>query len=167
MKMTYETRSDTDPWWLRMRGHAGKAVAAAVIAGVALTQWLAIPSNESLAWAEVANALDRQPSGVIYQIGETSSVMSRVTFRSHADQWCRQYRLETTESASEQIACRSHGGTWEQIARVEAPPLPDPDTYQTASGERMLDQTLGRMMAGSPIGPDAERALLQHQWADR
>lgn len=167
MKMTDETLSDTDPWWRRMRGHAGKAVVAAVIVGVALTQWLALPSREGLAWSEVANALDRQPSGAIYQLGEGASVVPRLTFRSQADQWCRQYRLQTTESASEQIACRSDGGTWEQIAQVEAPPMAGPDTYQTASGGNMLEQTLDRMMAGSPIGPDAERALLQHQWAER
>lgn len=157
----------TIPWWRRMRGHTGKAIAAAVIAGLVLTQWLALPSNDAPAWSDVVKALDSQPSGVVYQIGDLASVMPRLTFRSQADQWCRQYRLETTESASEQIACRSDGGTWEQIARVEARPLPGTDTYQTASGGSVLDETLDRMMAGSPIGPDAERALLQHQWGSR
>ncbi|MEP1215972.1 MAG: hypothetical protein ABJM11_15945 [Marinobacter sp.] len=157
----------TIPWWHRLRGHAGKTIAAAVIAGVALTQWLALPSSDGPAWSEVANALDRQPSGVVYQIGETASVIPRLTFRSQRDQWCRQYRLETTESASEQIACRSGGGTWEQVARAEALPLPGPDSYQPASGGSVLDETLDGMMAGSPIGPDAERALLQHQWGER
>ncbi|MDX1457595.1 MAG: hypothetical protein R3276_08390 [Marinobacter sp.] len=155
------------PWWRRMRGHAGQAVAAAVIAGVALTLWLTPPAEEGPAWSEVVNALDSQPSGVVYQIDDHVLMMPRLTFRSQSDRWCRQYRLETTKSASEQIACRSDGGIWEQIARVEAPPLPGPDTYQTASGGSVLDQTLDQMMAGSPIGPDAERALLQHQWADR
>lgn len=157
----------TFPWWRRLKGNAGKAVAAAVIAGVALTQWLALPSNEAPAWSEVVTALDSQPSGVIYQIGERASVMPRLTFRSQDGQWCRQYRLETTESASEQIACRSDGGTWDQIARVESRPLPGTDTYQTASGGSVLDETLDRVMAGSPIGTEAERALLQHQWGDR
>lgn len=157
----------TIPWWRRMRGHTGKAIAAAVVAGVALTQWLVLPSNDAPAWSEVVSALDSQPSGVVYQIGDHASVMPRLTFRSQADQWCRQYRLETTETASEQIACRSDEGTWEQIARIDAQPLPGADTYQTASGGSGLDETLDRMMAGSPIGPDAERALLQHQWGSR
>ncbi|MDK8462510.1 hypothetical protein [Marinobacter sp. SS13-12] len=157
----------TFPWWRRMRGHTGKAVAAAVIAGVALTQWLTLPSNGETAWPAVVSVLDSQPSGEVYQLDNHASLTPRLTFRSQAGEWCRQFRLETDDVASEQIACRSEGGAWEQAARVEARPSPEPESYQTASGGSVLDETLDQMMDGSPIGPDAERALLQHRWGDR
>lgn len=154
----------TFPWWRRVREHSVKAVAAAVIAGVALTQWLTQPSNGDPAWPAVANILDNQPSGEVYQVGDHASLTPRLTFRSLAGEWCRQFRLETEGSASEQIACRNDAGTWEPVARAEAEPAPASDTYQTASGGSVLDQTLDRMMADSPIGPNTERALLQHEW---
>lgn len=154
----------TFPWWRRMRGHTGKAVAAAVIAGVVLTQWLTQPSTGDPTWPEVVNVLDNQPSGEVYQVDSLAALTPRLTFRSQAGEWCRQFRLETAGSASEQIACRSEAGAWEQVAQVEVRPSPEPDTYQTASGGSVLDRTLDGMMAGSPIGVDAERALLRHQW---
>lgn len=157
----------TFPWWRRLRGHTGMAIAAAVIAGVALSQWLTLPSDSGPAWAEVVDILDTQPSGEVYQVTHEATLTPRLTFRSQGGEWCRQFRLETEASATEQIACRSDAGTWERVARAEAGPSSAPDTYQTASGGSVLDQTLGRIMAGSPIGPDAERTLLQHQWNAR
>ena len=154
----------TFPWWRRLRGHAGKAVAAAVIGGVALMQWSNLPSSGDPAWPAVAQVLDSQPSGEVYRVDNQSTLTPRLTFRNTADHWCRQFRLETGSTASEQIACRSDGGTWEQVTRVETDPLPESGQYQTASGGRVVDEALDRIMAGSPVGPDQERALLERQW---
>ncbi|WP_297793444.1 hypothetical protein [uncultured Marinobacter sp.] len=155
------------PWWRRVRGHTGKAIAAAVIAGVALTQWLTLPSDRGPAWPAVVDILNHQPSGEVYQLDSETTLTPRLTFRSLAGEWCRQFRLDMEASASEQIACRRDGGSWERVAQVEAEPAAAPGTYQTASGGSVLDQTLDQMMADVPIGPAAERALIQHEWGDR
>ncbi len=154
----------TFPWWRRLPGHTGKAIAAAIIAGVALTQWLTVATDGDPMSPAVANVLDSQPSGEVYQVNDQASLAPRLTFQSQAGQWCRQFRLETQTSASEQIACRTGEGSWEQVATAEAEPSLAPDAYQTASGGSVLDEELDRMMATPPVGPNQERALLEQQW---
>lgn len=156
------------PWWRTIRGQAGKAVAAAVIAGVALMQWFGMPSNGDPAWQEVAQVLENQPSGQMHQLDSQSAsganLTPRLTFQTQDGQWCRQFRLNTETAASEQIACRGETGEWEQVARAEAGPAASADAYQTASGGSALDPTLERMMSGAPVGPEEERELLVQQW---
>jgi hypothetical protein len=151
----------------RKRGHAGKAIAAAVILGVVLVQWMVPSYQGGPAWPAVANVLDKQPSGEGYQVTSDTTLTPRLTFRSQSGDWCRQFRLDTANSAYEQIACRNKAGDWEQIARVAAESSPGKATYKAASGGNVLDDTLDQMMAGAPIGPDEERALLAHQWKGR
>lgn len=160
----------TFPWWRTMRGHAGKAVAAAVIAGVVLVQWSGMSSNGDPAWQEVAQVLESQPSGQRHPVNsqaDNGAVLTpRLTFRNQDGEWCRQFRLVMDNTASEQIACRTEAGAWESIARVESGTLPDTGNYQTASGGKVLDETLDRIMADSSIGPETESALLGRQWRD-
>lgn len=152
------------PWWRRLRGHTGKAVAAAIIAGVAMTQWLTLPSDGQRASPAVAKVLESQPSGEVYEVNGNTMLTPRLTFRNQAGEWCRQFRMDTEKSASEQIACRTDGGAWQQVAREDAELLPEADSYQTATGGKVLDQSLDQMMAESPLGPDEERTLLEQRW---
>lgn len=156
------------PWWRTLRSQAGKAVAAAVIAGVALMQWFGMPSNGEPAWQEVAQVLESQPSGQMHRLDSQSAdgarLTPRLTFQNRDGDWCRQFRLNTETAASEQIACRGEAGKWEQVAKAEAQPVADGATYQTASGGSALDPALDRMMDGAPVGPEEERELLEQQW---
>ncbi|WP_372985927.1 hypothetical protein [Marinobacter sp.] len=153
------------PWWRRVREHTGKAVAAAVIAGFALAQWLAVPGpGEEAGWAEVAQALETRPSGEPHVIDDTT-VTPRLTFRNQDGDWCRQYLVQKADHASEQIACRTGAGDWQQVAKVDVEVSASAETYQTATGGRVLDETLDRLMEGPPIGPDAERTLIEKQWS--
>lgn len=159
------------PWWRSLRGQAGTAVAAAVIAGVALMQWYGLPPNGDPAWQDIARVLESQPSGQRHQVSANGATLSstlspRLTFRNQDGEWCRQFRLEMEDTASEQIACRTEAGNWEQVAQVEASPVNEPDTYQTASGGSALDLTLDRIMNGTPIGPERENTLLERKWKD-
>jgi hypothetical protein len=156
----------TVQWRGSMRGHAGKVAAAAMIAGVALMQWSDTPLNGDPAWPAVTHVLDSQPSGEIYQVSNQATLTPRLTFRNQAGEWCRQFYLESADAASEQIACRSEAGSWEQVARAELEPSSESGNYQTASGGNILDETLDRIMANSPIGPDKENALLEQLWRD-
>jgi negative regulator of sigma E activity len=153
------------PWWRRLRGHTGKAAAAAVIAGVALMQWFTVPSGGEPAWPEVAEILETEPSGQAYPVNSQATLTPRLTFRNQTGEWCRQYRLGTDNTASEQLACRSDAGDWQRMAKTETRPVADPETYQTASGGSALDPVLDRMMKGAPVGPDEERALIDQQWS--
>lgn len=154
----------TFPWWRRLPGHTGKAIAAAVIAGVALTQWLVVATDGDPMSPAVANFLDSQPSGEVYEVDDHTSMTPRLTFQGQDGQWCRQFRMETQGTASEQIACRTGAGSWALVASAKTEPSLAPDVYQTASGGSALDQELDQMMTSPPIGPNEERMLLKQKW---
>ncbi|WP_341581812.1 hypothetical protein [Marinobacter metalliresistant] len=152
------------PWWRRLREHSGKAIAAAVVAGFALAQWLTLPSDGNPAWPAVAEILESQPSGQAYSASDDAMLTPRLTFRNQTGEWCRQFGLDAGNTASEQIACRTQSGTWEQRVQVETGQPVTADGYQTASGGSLLDDQLDQMMSGPPLGPEAESALLGQQW---
>jgi len=156
----------TFPWWRRVRAHAGKAIAAAVIGGFALAQWLAVPdSGENAGWPAVAQALESRPSGEAYAIDDSTTVMPRLTFRSQAGDWCRQYYLQQGDNASEQIACRIEANQWKRVAEEDVEPIAASNAYQTATGGHVLDRPLDRMMNGAPLNRSDEQAILE-RWAD-
>ena len=165
-----ETPKPTDsnvvsfPWWRRLRGHSGKAIAAAVVAGFAMAQWLTMPTADNAVWSEVAATLDSRPSGETYSVNASIELTPRLTFRNQSGEWCRQFRLETHSNGSEQIACRTHSGNWEQRVQVETGQAVASDGYRTASGGSVLDDQLDRMMATPPIGPEKEHELLERNW---
>ncbi|MET4028272.1 anti-sigma factor RsiW [Marinobacter sp. MBR-99] len=152
------------PWWRRLKEHSGKAVAAAVVAGFAMTQWLGSPAVDDPAWPSIAQALEQQPSGQASEVGSDATVMPRLTFRSQAGDWCRQFRLESSAGASEQIACRDGRGDWNAVAKTDVLASADSTGYRTASGGRVLDAELDRMMVGQPLASDEEIALLDGRW---
>ncbi|WP_417567816.1 hypothetical protein [Marinobacter sp.] len=154
----------TFPRIRRLRGHSGKAIAAAVIAGLALTQWLTLPSEGDPAWTAVARILDSQPSGQTYSISDVASLRPTLTFQNQTGEWCRQFRLDVNNTALEQIACRTESGIWEQRVSVETGQPSTSGDYQTASGGSVIDHHLDRMMSTPPIGPEFEQTLLEKQW---
>ncbi|MDX5442111.1 MAG: hypothetical protein LPK15_16890 [Alteromonadaceae bacterium] len=152
------------PWWRRLKEHSGKAVAAAVVAGFAMTQWLGSPAVDDPAWPSIAQALEQQPSGQAYEVGSDTTVMPRLTFRSQAGDWCRQFRVDQPAASSENVACRDASGTWQAVARAEVEPYQPGQTYQTASGGQAMDDTLDQLMAGPALSPQDEQQLLQDGW---
>ncbi|MBE0486397.1 hypothetical protein [Marinobacter sp.] len=152
------------PWWRRLREHSGKAVAAAVIAGIAMTQWLNSPNVDPPAWSALAEVLEHEPSGQAYVLGSDITLTPRLTFQNQAGDWCRQFRLDTATEASEQIACRDGRGDWASLVTVNAPSVPDSQRYQTASGGHIMDDVLDQMMAGPPMALDEEAAMLGGRW---
>ena len=154
------------PWWRRLGAHTGKAVAAAVVAGVVLAQWAFLPQNDDGVAPSVARVLESQASGQTYTANAQTSVTPRLTFENQAGDWCRQFRVETSAQATEQIACRSAEAAWSLVAEADVAPTPSPEVYQTASGGSVLDQVLDRIMANGPIGREREQQLMTQQWND-
>lgn len=152
------------PWWRRLREHSGKAIAAAVVAGLAMAQWLTMPSGDNAVWSEVATILDSRPSGETYSVNGDIELTPRLTFRNQSGEWCRQFRFESQSNASEQIACRTNSGQWEQRVQVETGQPVAADGYQTASGGSVLDHQLDRMMSTPPVGLEKEHELLELNW---
>lgn len=154
-------------WWRRLRDHSGKAIAAAVIAGFAMNQWLNSPAVDEPHWPAVAKVLEHEPSGDAYVLDSTGTLTPQLTFQNREGDWCRQFRVDLADNVSEQIACRDNAGTWELLARVEVQAASEPGTFQTASGGHVLDEALDQMMSGSPLAPEQEQGLLEQRWSGR
>jgi hypothetical protein len=50
------------------------------------------------------------------------------------------------------------------VASVQLQGLRDPDTYQTASGQSLLDSALDQLIAGEVFDAELEQQLIQRQW---
>lgn len=152
------------PLWRRLKEHSAKAIAAAVVAGFAMTQWLGSPAVDDPAWSSIAQALEQRPSGRAHAVTSGATLTPRLTFQNQAGDWCRQFRIDQPAKSSEHIACRDGSGSWQAVARIDVEPSPAMDTYQTANGGRALDNRLDRMMVGQPVDPGEERALIDDRW---
>ncbi|RMJ04263.1 hypothetical protein DOQ08_01583 [Marinobacter litoralis] len=152
----------------RLRAHTGKAIAAALVGGFALAQWLSLPTMDADAsWREVAQVLESTPSGTNYTLASGEQLTPRLTFVNHDGEYCRQFRVQGDAGRSENIACRSGAGTeeWDLAVRLELADTVSGDRYQTASGGSALDDTLDKMIAGPLLAPEEERRLIELQWS--
>ncbi|WP_323751490.1 hypothetical protein [Marinobacter sp.] len=155
------------PLWRRLQAHTGKAIAAALVGGFALAQWLSLPTMDADAsWQEVAQALESTPSGTHYTLATGEQLTPRLTFVNHDGEYCRQFRVQGDIGRSESIACRSGAGgqQWDLAVRLEVADRVSGDRYQTASGGALLDDTLDKMMAGPLLAPEDEQRLIKQQW---
>ncbi|SOB76316.1 hypothetical protein SAMN04488490_2001 [Marinobacter sp. LV10R510-11A] len=155
------------PLWQRLQANTGKAIAAALVAGFALAQWLPLsPTDTDAAWRAVAQGLETTPSGVSHTLASGELLMPRLTFANHEGEYCRQFRLQGHARSSENIACRSDAGKdgWSLAVRLEVTDTVPADRYQVASGDSVLDDTLDQMISGPLLTPDVEQRLIQHRW---
>ncbi|MBJ6137001.1 hypothetical protein [Marinobacter litoralis] len=152
----------------RLRAHTGKAIAAALVGGFALAQWLSLPTMDADAsWQEVAQVLESTPSGTNYTLASGEQLTPRLTFVNHDGEYCRQFRVQGDTSRSENIACLSgdEARAWDLAVRFEVAGEVAEDRYQTASGGSALDATLDKMIAGPIVAPEDERRLIELQWS--
>ncbi len=152
----------------RLRAHTGKAIAAALVGGFALAQWLSLPKIDSDAsWQEVAQVLESTPSGTNYTLASGETLTPRLTFKNHDGEYCRQFRVQGDIGRSENIACRSGAGAseWDWAVRLELAGKVSGDRYRTASGGSALDDTLDKMIAGPMLTPEDEQRLIELQWS--
>lgn len=152
----------------RLRAHAGKAVAAALVGGFALAQWLSLPTVEpDASWQEMAQALESTPSGTNYDLASGDQLTPRLTFVNHDGEYCRQFRVRGDTGRSENIACRTGAQEWDLAVRLELTGTVAEDRYQTASGGSALDDSLDKMIAGPLLAPEDERRLIELQWSPK
>lgn len=155
------------PLWRRLQAHTGKAIAAALVGGFALSQWLSQPAIDADAsWQNVAQGLESTPSGTHYTLASGEQLTPRLTFVNHDGEYCRQFRVQGDTGHSENIACRSTADAqgWNLAVRLEVADTVSGDRYQTASGGSALDDTLDKMIAGPLLAPEDERRLIEQQW---
>jgi hypothetical protein len=154
-----------------LRQHAAIAAAFALVIGFGVAHIFPINSfptnNSNNDWQAVSQSLDRTASGTVATLSNGRQLKPRLTFVNQQGQYCRQFQLSDSEGVSENIACRitaADNSAWDLAATVRLEILPDPASYQTASGGSLLDSALDQMIRGEVFGSVQEQQLIQRQW---
>jgi hypothetical protein len=152
---------------------AGIALAVGVALGVSLAP--SFTDSESLVagagtlepGSSLHDALQTLPSGATSDLGGGIRATARLTFQTTDGSYCRQIDLVGSKGTTATLACRA-GGDWRvDIATFSAaPPQGNTDeVYRPASGiASALDAAIDEIIAGEPLGRDAENALIGRGW---
>ncbi|WP_417659214.1 hypothetical protein [Pseudidiomarina sp.] len=147
-----------------LKEHVAMAAGVALMVGFGFGQWLP-GSTDSGVNHDVAFALETQPSGIPYQLDADTTLTAQLTFKDDQGDYCRQYQLTQAQQTTVAIQCR-RSEQWHEIASVRMVTQANNATYQTASGQHVLDPLLDQMMRSAPLTPAQEKAKLIAAWKD-
>ena len=136
------------------------ALAAAVIVGLALGQFVRIGDNSITPYAislEEARLLDSQPSG---RVTTTSDGAFEVvlSLQSEAGDTCRQFRLTRDMQSTDVLACRRGEEAWHMVAAASAASA---EGYVPAGGNSPLDAAIEALGPVEALDASAEAELLE------
>jgi hypothetical protein len=80
---------------------------------------------------------------------------------------CRRVDLTGADGSIEALACRRAGAWRLELIAFGPAAVPTPDgAYRPASGEARsrIDDAIGALIEGSPLGLEAERELISRGW---
>lgn len=146
------------------------AMAAALVIGVAVSQWIlppaastlrTAPDGSVLAGGALAEGLERQLASAP---GGAGRVAVGLSFRDRDGAYCRSFALGEGRTLAG-LACRSPDGGWRVPIVVEAPLAPGADLRQASSTlpEAVL-AALEARIAGEPLDADQERRARDAGW---
>ena len=147
-----------------LKDHVAIAAGVALIVGFGVGQWLP-GSAPSAVNHDVSLALETQPSGMPYQLDADTTLTAQLTFKDAQGDYCRQYQLARAEQTTVAIQCR-RSEEWHEVASVSMVTQANNATYQTASGQHVLDPLLDQMMRSAPLTPAQEKEKLMAAWKD-
>jgi hypothetical protein len=139
--------------------------ALAVVLAVVASVWLLLPalSQERAVMEQLRAALESMDGS---RASAVASVRAVRTFRSKADEWCRQYEVSYGASqVSHGLACRSGDDNW----RVLEATAPGPRAFVPAgAGEenprKRIDDRVHEIRSGDDLDRDSERELVTKGW---
>ena len=113
--------------------------------------------------------LETLPTGETRDLGNAWSATPRLTFRNTEGILCRRVDLAGAGRSLEAVVCRG-AGAWraELIGYGPARTSTDDSLYHPATGgpQSRVDDAIGSMMQGGPLGREEERSLISHGWSD-
>jgi hypothetical protein len=145
--------------WAVQAGALAASLALGLLVG---GQWLgreagpiATNNDRIVAAAGLDRALDTQ----LASAPTTGGPRVGLTFRNQSGTWCRSF----SDGGASGLACRE-GGHW-QIRALLGPAEGQGSDYRMAAGQdpRLMD-LVEDSMAGDPLGPDEERAVVAGNW---
>jgi anti-sigma factor RsiW len=114
-------------------------------------------------------ALETAASGTVVLVsskGERAVTFTPLlTFRSHTQEWCRNYEL--TQGPNHRfvgVACRNSDGDWRVELNTAARARATTGGFAPAQGSPVLDAVMARMIAGDIIGKADEARLINSRW---
>lgn len=156
-------------------GSAALAVAGLAIGWIggrisAPSGLIEVAGPQLIASGSLARALESSPSGIAIDARTGgASVVPVLSFRTQANNLCREYRVTGAASGRDfaGLACRMEDGTWHVAMHVETPGAPaDQGPYQTATSSKVaaVDALTETLIKGDAFGRDEEAVLLSNGW---
>jgi len=162
-----------------MLGRVGMPVLAAGLGALVAGAWLLGSAPASIGVidqrglapaAAVQQALEGTRSGDSVRIARDLSIRPKLTFRSKAGTWCRQYDLlwdQGLEAAN--LACRGSDGVWRVLIGTGAVPsrkaVPaGPDELEPA---RLIEDARRGLIDGTSLRLAEEEQRIRERWATR
>lgn len=161
--------------------NAAAAVASLLLVG-GVTGWIAarsvgpsgmvaVTEDRIIASGALAQALETLPSALptVSNARDEARATPVLTFKSHSDGVCREYRVSTPASTPDYagLACRGTDGTWRIALHTETRKLvAGAGAYQTATAENVaaVDALTESLITGEAFGREEEAALLANGW---
>lgn len=157
------------------------SIAAAIALAVGVTIGISLSIRDSLSDTErllASNALispDRElfdvleslPSGETATLASDWTAMPRLTFQTAGSDYCREIALASSTGRTALVGCREDAG-WRLQAVFQVPRAGidnDSDGFRPASEPATeLDRLVNTMIAGAPLGAEAEQAAIASGW---
>lgn len=143
------------------------AASIALLAGLVFFQAdITRPSNvNSLAsWDSISAALEGSLTGQTFTTETGSEITPQLSFVSHQSGFCRQVEFRDTNELNVIIACKNQQGEWQPSAAKRLLSNGAPNSYQTASANKVLESELDKLMTSAPLNREEEQQAIKHQW---
>ncbi|MDP5029301.1 MAG: hypothetical protein NWQ54_24615 [Paraglaciecola sp.] len=111
----------------------------------------------------LANVLDHAGSGEMVELSEGINMTPRLSFVSHAGQYCRQYRVQMQTLQNDSIACYGADG-WQLSASTYHDASLQNGEYKTASHNALLDSVIDQLIVGQALNQQQERQAIAQSW---
>jgi hypothetical protein len=128
---------------------------------------LRVDNGRITAQGVLAQALEKAAAGDLTKDdGQGLSVKVRLTFKSKAQAYCRQYDIERGGNAFAGVACRAPDGLWQvqYHAPTAAPVSGDGRTVPVSDAKAQLGALIDAMSGGDPLDRDDETRARAQQW---
>lgn len=145
------------------------AIAAALVVGIAVSQWAFPPAAPMLQRGEdgalvagqaLSESLDRQLAGV----AQETRVVIGISFRNAQGGYCRSFVAEAAQPLAG-LACRRDDGRWQVPVLMEAAPAAGAELQPAASAmPPALLAELDARIAGDPLDAAQEKAARAAGW---
>jgi hypothetical protein len=129
---------------------------------------LVVDNGQIRAQGALASALETAPAGLVVKTSASDPAITvRLTFKSKAQAFCRQYEIDAGGGAAfAGIACRAASGHWQISYHTPMAASPTSQTQVTpvSDAKAQLGALVDAMSSGDPLDAEEEARVRKEHW---